>query len=165
MAANNEDRSAVNSQDGLAQAVTGSAAGDYLGDPRVVDQLVRDFMTAVFSSRADWHQDGDDAGATGKITLLCKKYGDVFMGRSNVYSAQPWNSPHRLGAYLRAAVEDSGDFEDMGEAYFHFLAVQALNASIALEQETMTEDQVKAGMTEVVEDAVEVLLGRKMGGQ
>ena len=61
-------------------------------------------------------------------------------------------------------VEDSADFESPGEAYFHFLAVQALNAAIALESGA-NEDEVKHSMSVVVADAVDVILGRRGGGQ
>lgn len=77
----------------------------------------------------------------------------------------PWNSPARLGNFLRAVVPDVGDYATPGEAYFQYLAVQALNASIAIEEGTMSEDEVQAEMNEVVDDAVSVLMGTKAGAQ
>ena len=70
----------------------------------------------------------------------------------------------RLGAFIRATVEDTGDFASPGEAYFNFLALQGLEAAIALEGGSMPEEQVQGQLTEVVQDAVDVLLGRKGGG-
>ena len=159
----NNDRDSVNSQDGLKLAVDGVLGGNYLGDPAVVDQLVRDFMSEVFSARAAWHQSSDDAAAEQRVLHLCKQYGAVIMGEGSAHVAQPWNSPHRLGAMLRVLVEDAADFASPGEAYFHFLAVQALNAAIALESGS-GEDDVKRQMSEVVVDAVDVILGRRGGG-
>ena len=156
-----DDRLKANAQDGFKAAVDGVVGDNYLGDPAVADRLVRDFMTSVFSARAEWHSGGDGNVAEAKLATLCQRYGSVFMGESTAYVATPWNSPHRLGNFLRAAVEDSGDFPSPAEAYFNFLAVQALNAAIALEDGTMTEDAVKEGMTEVVADSVDTLLGRK----
>lgn len=159
----NNDRIAANSEDGLKLAVDGVLGGNYLGDPVVVDQLVRDFMGAVFSARAEWHESGDASAAEQRIGHLCKQYGAVILGQGAGHTAQPWNSPHRLGAMLRVLVEDSADFESPGEAYFHFLAVQALNAAIALESGA-NEDEVKHSMSVVVADAVDVILGRRGGG-
>ncbi|MEN6544467.1 MAG: hypothetical protein ABFE07_00325 [Armatimonadia bacterium] len=158
----------VNMQDGLRAAAEGTQSGNYLGDAKVVDQLVRDFMSVVFSERAKFHETGEGDGASARINQLCSSYGKVFMGESDAYVAQPWNSIHRLGNFLRAMpdvaflMKDS-EIDAPCEAYFHFLAVQALSAAIALEQGEQTEEQVKAGLTEVVHDAVDVLLGRKAG--
>lgn len=157
------DRLENNQRDGLKLAVDGAKTNNYLGDPTVVDQLVRDFMSVVFSTRAQYHQDGDDAGAEHRIADMCRRYGEIFMGDSKAHVAMPWNAPHRLGAYLRATVEDANDYGSPGEAYFNFLAVQALNAAIALEQEAMSEVEVQSGLSDVVADAVDVLLGRKPG--
>ncbi len=160
----NNDRAAANAEDGLKLAVDGVLGGNYLGDPVVVDQLVRDFMSEVFSARAAWHESGDGAAAEARIGHLCKQYGAVIVGQGAGHVAQPWNSPSRLGAMLRVLVEHSADFENPGEAYFHFLAVQALNAAISLESGA-NEEEVKRSMSEVVADAVDVILGRRGGGQ
>lgn len=151
----------ANTQDGLALSTRDAA--NYLGNPQVVEQLVRDFFVVIFSERAKFHEGGNGDAATARIKEVCKSYGDVFMGESKDYTPQPWNSPHRLGNYLRAVLTDVNSFSSPGEAYFDFLAVQALNASIALEEGAMSEDDVKAGMQEVTDDAVNVLLGRKEG--
>lgn len=153
-----------NKDDGLQLAVDGVTGGNYLGDPTVVEQLVRDFMTGIFSARAAWHADSDGKAAEDRIDHLCKQYGGIFMGESHAHVPMAWNSPHRLGSFIRATVADHADFGSPGEAYFHFLALQALQASIALEQETMGEQEVQAELTTVVQDAVEVLLGRRAGG-
>lgn len=152
----------INLEDGLKAAAEGASSGNYLGDPKVVDQLVRDFMSVVFSERAKWHEGGDGKAAEARINEVCASYGKVFMGQSPAYVAMPWNSEHRLGAYLRAVVPDAGDYDNPGEAYFQFLAVQALNAAIAVE-EGVSEEQIKSELTDVVNDAVDVLLGRKAG--
>lgn len=150
-------------QDGLKAAADGAADGNYLGDASVVEQLVRDFFSVVFSERAKFHESGNAEAAQNRIAEICKSYATVFMGESDAYAAQPWNSPHRLGTFLRATLPDVARYASPGIAYFNFLAVQALNAAIALEEGHMTEDEVKAGMTEVLDDAVDVLLGRKAG--
>lgn len=154
----------VNMQDGLKAVADNASGGNYLGDAKVVDQLVRDFFSSVFSTRAQWHETGDGDAAEKRIADLCSSYAKVFLGDSDAYVAQPWNSEHRLGVFLRATVPDVGEYATPGEAYFNFLAVQALNAAIALEEGAMDEESVQAGMTEVVNDAVDVLLGRKGGG-
>lgn len=155
----------INLEDGLKAAAEGTQSGNYLGDAKVVDQLVRDFMSAVFSARAQWHETGDGEAAERRIAEVCASYGQVILGKSDAYVAQPWNSEHRLGTFLRATVPDIAEFGgDAGAAYFNFLALQALAAAIALEEGEQTEDQVKAGINEVVHDAVDVLLGRKGGG-
>ena len=156
----NIDRAAVNAADGFALAV-GAAPERYLGNPDAVEKLVREFMALVFNSRATWHKDGDGAGAEARINSACKRCGAVIMGRSSTHDAQPWNSPARLGVLLRSLLADTESFGgDPGEAYFHFLAAQALNAAIAIE-EGMAEEDVKKNTSEVVQDAIEVILGRR----
>lgn len=163
MTERNEDTSRLdaNTQDGLQLATRHPE--NYLGNPEVVERLVRDFFSVVFSERAKYHEHGDGDARTARIAEVCKSYGAIFMGTVAEYAAQPWNSPYRLGAYLRVLVPDVGSYSTPGEAYFNFLAVQALNASIAFEEGAITEDQVKEGMQEVVDDAVNVLLGRRDG--
>lgn len=158
-----QSRLDVNMQDGLLAAAEGASQSNYLGDANLVERLVRDFFVRVFSERAKFHQSGDGDAAEKAIDDACRRYAKVFMGESNAYVAQPWNSPHRLGNYLRAVVPDVGDYETPAIAYFHFLAVQALNASLAIESGQVSEAEVQASLTEVVHDAVDVLLGRKVG--
>jgi hypothetical protein len=158
---NDNDRLEANTQDGLAMATKSPA--NYLGNPDVVEKLVRDFFTVVFSERSKYHQSGGGDACADRISDVCKSYGSVFMGETSEYVPQPWNHQSRLGAYLRSLLEDVNSYASPGDAYFNFLAVQALNAAIALEEGAMTEDEVKAGMQEVVDDAVNVLLGRRDG--
>lgn len=152
-----------NTQDGLQAAVDGAQRGNYLGDPEVVGHLVGEFFSKVFAARARWHENGDDVAATSYVERLCRDFAATFMGQGTVYSPQPWNAPGRLGVYLRAVTPDVADYDTPAEAYFNYLATQALEASINLEAEAMTEAEVQAGMVEVVGDAVDVLLGRKEG--
>lgn len=152
----------VNMEDGLKAAAAGAMSGNYLGDARLVEQLVRDFMSTVLSERSKWHETGDGKAAETRINELCASYGTVFLGKSDAYVAQPWNSLYRLGAYLRAVTPDVDDYDNPVEAYFQFLAVQALNGAIELE-EGGNEEYVKSQLAEVVEDAVDILLGRKAG--
>lgn len=152
-----------NMEDGLAAVSEGVGKGNYLGDPALVEQLVRDFFVIIFSERSKFHENSDGAAAEAAIDDACRRYAKVFMGESKSYVAQPWNSPHRLGNFLRATVPDVGDYESPGIAYFNFLAVQGLNASIALESGEVAEEEVQAEMTAVIDDAVDVLLGRKAG--
>ena len=154
----------INLEDGLKAAADSVNGGNYLGDAKLVDQLVRDFMSSVFSARAQWHETGSAKEAQDRIAQLCRSYGAVFMGDSPAYVAQPWNSEHRLGAFLRSLIDDVDDFANPGEAYFNFLALQALGAAMTLETGEQPEEQVQAGLSEVVADAVDVLLGRRGGG-
>jgi hypothetical protein len=152
----------VNMEDGLKAAAEGTVSGNYLGDARLVEQMVRDFMSTVLSERSKWHETADGTAAEARINELCASYGQVFLGNSTADVAQPWNSLYRLGAYLRAALSDPGKFDNPVEAYFQHLAVQALNAAIDLE-EGANEEHVKSQLTEIVEDAVDILLGSKAG--
>lgn len=146
--------------DGLKTSADCLASGHSLGDAKLVEQLVRHFMFEVFSQRSKFHTTGDGTAAETWINQLCASYGDLFMGNNKQYVATAWNSRYQLGAYLRAVVPDVADFSTPCEAYFQFLAVQALNAAIALENGD-SEDRVKAELAEVVDDAMNVLLGRK----
>lgn len=158
MTARNDDRFAVNTQDGLELST--SQPDNYLGNPECVNDLVRSFFSSVFSERARYHNGADGADSAHRLSELCKSYGKVIMGMSDRYKAQPWNAPTRLGAMLRALLPDVNEYDNPGDAYFNFLAVQALNAAIALEEGHMSEDAVKANIEEVVQDAVERILGR-----
>lgn len=160
---NSEERIVINTKDGLAAATSG--VDSYLGNPNTVTQMVRDFFVVVFSARSKFQEDGDGDAATRRINSACLEYGARFLGEDANYKPMPWNSIHRLGNFLRATVPDVGDFETPGEAYFHFLAAQALSAAIALENGEQSENDVKAGMNEVVDDAVSVLMGTKPGAQ
>jgi hypothetical protein len=159
------DNLEANRRDGLQTAVDGIETNNYLGDPQVINHLVREFLGAVFTERAKFHQDGDGDASSARIAAMCARNAQIVMGENSSYAAQPWNSPHRLGIYLRVTTPDVADYATPAEAYFNFLALQALEASINLEEGAMTEEEVQAGLTEVVDDAVDVLLGRKPGAQ
>lgn len=158
-----ENRLQANTSDGLA--IASSSSSTYLGNPVVTTQLVRDFFALVFSARAKFQGSGRGVAATNEINNACKEFGQRFFGEDDKYAPMPWNSPHRLGNFLRATVENVGEYDSPCEAYFHFLAMQALSAAVSLEEGQMTEDQVKAGISAVIDDAVSVLMGTRKGDQ
>ena len=130
-----------------------------------MNQLVRDFFIVVLSSRATFHEDRNSEKAEETIADASHRYAKVFMGENDAYVAQPWNASSRLGLFLRVMVSEVGDYASPAVAYFNFLAVQALRASISSEAGEMTDEEVQEEMTLVVNDAIAVLLGTKAGAQ
>ncbi|RZU00891.1 hypothetical protein [Rivibacter subsaxonicus] len=132
-------------------------AGKYLGDPTVVSELVRGFVSRVVGLRATWHESGGAADPTEEIRQLVRDMGDVFLGRDARYVPQPFNARHRLGVMIRVALS-SGD-KDPGEAFFDLLARCALQSSIDLDAGKPAA-QVQAELEVKVQAAIEFLLGR-----
>lgn len=147
-----------NEQDGLALSTAPQSQGRYLGDPAVVNRLVRDFAQRVLELRSRWHESGGAADPTEHIEALCRSYGDIFLGRDKSYVAQPFNAPNRLGVVMRLLVKPGPEFDDPGVAFFNWFALQVLHAAVELEGGT-AEDYVKRELDAVTRDVVGRLLG------
>lgn len=159
------DREEINQQDGLKLVADTVGAGTYLGNADVVDQLVRDFLLGCVSLLTEV-QIGDVPGgdASDKLVTMAKKYAAIFMGEAPGYVPQPWNSPNRLGLYLRAMRPPHlEDYDRPADAYFAAIGTAAIQHAQAVDDGTITEAEARAGLTSIRNDAVAALLGTRAG--
>lgn len=136
---------------GFLQAPTGR----YLGDPTVVNALVREFVAGVLNLRARWNETGEDP--TAQIEAEARRCGDIVLGRDPSFTKQPYNARHRLGVVIGQAIDvKAGD--DPGYALFEFLAREALGCSISMES---GEDPEKVGqaLDKLIGRAINLVLG------
>jgi hypothetical protein len=155
------DRIEVNAEDGLKLTADALAQKNYLGDPDVVDRLVRDFLSAALSLLTDVETgDASAEDAPAKLVDLAKSYAGIFLGESAAYVAQPWNSPNRLGLFLRAKKPPHlEDYDRPADAYFAAIASAAIMHAQAVEEGTLPEGEAQEALTEIRNDAVRTLLG------
>lgn len=155
------DRIEANTTDGLKLTADTLAQKNYLGDPDVVDQLLRDFLTASLSLLTEVETgdvSADDAPA--KLVDLAKSYAAIFLGESKAYVAQPWNSPDRLGLFLRAKKPPHlEDYDRPADAYFAAIGTAAIEHAQAVDAGTISEAEAQEGITEIRNDAMRALLG------
>lgn len=155
------NRIEANMQDGLRAAAEGAVSGNYLGDPRVVDQLVRDLLAFAISINVELQTGNVNADlAETKLVDLSKKYAAIFLGETPGYVAQPWNSPRRLGFFLRAKrpphMEDHARASD---AYFAACGTAAIMLAMRADKHELTEAEVQEELTTIRNDMVRALLG------
>jgi hypothetical protein len=75
-----------------------------LNDPRVVDQLIRDFTleTLGLIGRQDF---------MARLDFECRRMNSLFLGiiPSDKYLSGPWNAPDHLGEYILMALSINGE--------------------------------------------------------
>jgi hypothetical protein len=74
----------------------------YLGDPEVVDGIVRGFVGGIVNIRAAFYQDkiAGEAAATQTFDTI-KETAAIFSGQASDYQLMPsWNKPEGVGAYV-----------------------------------------------------------------
>lgn len=159
-------RENVNSEDGLALTADSLGQKNYLGDPDVVDQLVRGYLSSCLSLLSNFEDGtvGNVDDASGKLLALALKTAAVFMGEDPNYVAQPWNSPNRLGFYLRALKPPHmEDYARPADAYFAAIGTAAIQHSIAQSNGEISELESKEGLDMIRNDAIAALLGVREG--
>jgi len=155
------DRAEANMQDGLRAVAQGAVSGNYLGDPRVVDQLVRDFLAFAVSINVELQTGVINADAAeAKLVDLSKKYSAIFLGETPGYVAQPWNSPRRLEFFLRAKKPPHlEDYERATDAYFAANGTAAIMLAMRADKRGLTETDVQQELTTIRNGMVRALMG------
>ncbi|MFM0663341.1 hypothetical protein [Paraburkholderia sediminicola] len=134
-----------------------------LGDPAVVDALVRQFARRVFDTRAAFHK--GEPGAREPLVIIeedARSMGAIFLGHDPAYDATPWNSDNRLGMYFKVLLpEEDEHYGGPGVAVFMWLAHQLAQGAKVLEDDPGTEAEVQRRLNHVIEDVVARLLHTK----
>ncbi|SFO84750.1 hypothetical protein SAMN05216567_1038 [Variovorax sp. OK605] len=161
------DRIEANMVDGLAAAAAGVSAGNYLGDPRVVDRLVRDFLAFAVSINVELQTGAIGADqAEVKLVDLSKKYATIFLGETPGYVAMPWNSPRRLGIYMRhLGIPHMEDHARPADAFFAAIGTFAIQLAMRADKHEITEQEARQALDVTRTDAVKALLGTREGTQ
>jgi len=142
--------------DGLCSVL--ASGRPYLGDPVVVDRIVRDFGLAIILLRQKQNAGQlNDQEAQLAVMSLAADAAAIFLGRSAAYSPMKWNSERRLGILLRTHYPQI-DGVDSGVAAFVWLANQVLAA--AIDAEFGRDDvEIQHEMTAVFESFERIMLG------
>jgi hypothetical protein len=134
-----------------------------LGDPAVVDGLIRQFAKRVFETRAAFHM--GEPGAREPLVVIeddARIVGKVFLGHNATYDATPWNADNRLGMYLRVLFpEETLAYGGPSVALFMWLAHQLARGAKALKDDPDSEADVQRRLNLVIEDVVARLLHTK----
>lgn len=126
--------------------------GNDLADPGVVSDLVRGFVSHILILRSEWHEAPDDEriDPTEEVETLAWTMGQVFLGKHPEYLASPFNVRHRLGVLMEQLVPTTGD---PGQAFFEWLALQTMRASLEVEaggDEADAHRQLEAIVADVI---------------
>lgn len=140
-------------------------AGDrpYLGDLKTVGGIVQGFVGLVFDAYKGF-QRGETTreAAMEAIEAEARRLGPQFTEPDDTYSQAPWHSDGRMKARIRAqGIIKPGGPTDPGEAFFRWLALQAIQAAKDLDTGTAAE-QVGPQLQAVLADAVAFLAGARL---
>lgn len=131
-----------------------------LGSPDVVADLVGDFCLEVIETRTKYlHDEIDPDGAKINIRLAAKKYGRIILGEDNHYLALTWHSAQRLGERIKKVIPPVKGVTHPGEQLFLTLAGSVTSISVALGEERLTDDEAKAHLLSLQEQANKLILG------
>lgn len=131
-----------------------------LGDAEVVEKLVVEFVHITFDAYKRFQrQEIPREEALGEIDTACQEMGDIFMCRDDAYYPNDFIREGWLAAHVRA--QDAVSFKvtkDPGEAFFRWLAFQAIEAAKDLDNGTAPEE-VGPSMHVTIRSSVSFLLG------
>ena len=132
-----------------------------LGSVPAMRGLLEDYVRRVMAAYDAFLQGREDGDVVmPKIEAMAREYGDILMGRNAHYRLAPWQSPHRLGARLRAWYqEEINQEDDPGEGYFRSLAAQSIAAAQAMATKEMTDEEVGQELGEILQDNAERMAG------
>lgn len=125
------------------------ATGDYLGDSKVVERLVGQFINTVAN-----------ASSVNEIHSIIYKYRDIFMGLSNDYIAvDGWNNERNLGSVLarRLSISDQGAWGELFKDAFAELACFVL--TIKKESSGKSDKELEAEVLILKKYMAAILLG------
>ncbi|PYE19594.1 hypothetical protein C7410_11936 [Paraburkholderia silvatlantica] len=130
-----------------------------LGEPVVVDALVRQFATRVIDTWTAFLV--GEPGFEVPLANIGKDARDmaaIFLGRNDSYDRTPWNADNRLGVYLRSLLpEESQDYGDPGSALFMWFAYQVAKACEVAESDQNAEEAYRR-LEPVIQDVIAWLL-------
>lgn len=133
----------------------------YLGDPEVVDLIVRQFLMAVHDVRTRWAA-GKETKPTEAVKAIVERHAAIFMGKDKAYQSAPWNSPEQLGKHLVERIPLDVPHAEAAEAFFWDLANQVLDAASAYADGEIDDDDAKFRIEVMAEEATHALLGLRI---
>lgn len=137
-----------------------------LGDPAVIDAVLRGFFVRVSELRIEVHKEKmTGTECVNALRELSRKTADKFMGRTEEYARQSWFSVDQLGAYLDQICTGAGGKEQAAEAFFLHLASRAFEIMRAHEEEEIDDEVAKFRIDVLIEDARQALLGLELQEQ
>lgn len=132
-----------------------------LGDPDVLDSLLRQFVVSMAGWRAQVNS--EKMKPTEMLNLIqaeAKRLAGVFMGDDTAnYVPVPWFSRKQLGAYIDSVCDNAGGPDDAAESLLLHFAAQVSAAMKAHEDDEIDDDVAKFRMEAAMEDVAMVLRG------
>lgn len=130
-----------------------------LGDPDVVESLIREFGSGVIDARVQY-QRGQLSGAacTAQITSLSQRNADIFLGRDPAFTAPAWNTDGSLARTVeqRWYIDPSPD--SVQQLFMKFARLM-LAAIEGVESGRVTEDVAKFDIEANTESMLDTLMG------
>ena len=136
-----------------------STAKPNLGDPGLVESLMRSFLTRVVEIRSAYNKDEmEGPEAAQAVSDASQQYASIFMGGDAEYEGSRWNGPDALGAYLVLLGYDP-DPQRSCFALFVTTANEVIEAMSMHEDDMIDDDTAQLVVDAAVEDGVQALLG------
>jgi hypothetical protein len=135
---------------------------DSLGNPLVVEGLVRSFLGFVSGVRKDYNADAiEGPDATLKIDAEAGRLADIFLGKSKVYMPLGYNSVQVLGNRLVTA-GFGGDPEASTKEMFLSAASRLMDAMVEHENGTLPDEDIPFRTGVIIDDTMEYLMGASL---
>lgn len=142
---------------------TGLGSGrPYLGSPKVVDGILREYLSDLVSIRTAQVERGDDP--VPKIIEIAKGLQSVFYGLDARFQPFAWNKPGSLGAAL---VNDCGIGGEVDDAVYRLavrIAKEHLSDLVAYEAGRMDDEHIRQSIDDLLKRYTVILSGAMIGG-
>jgi hypothetical protein len=130
-----------------------------LGDPAIVDMLVREFLGAVVDIRIAYNA-GEEAAPVARLRQTSIRFARIFYGEDKRYQPlKPWNSSEQLGVEIEQRLSLAHGDGNAAEHLFITLASDAVAVLAAHEQGTISEEVARFRLDVLIEESHALLIG------
>ena len=143
---------------------TGLGSGKpYLGSPKVVESIVREYLNDLTTLRTEQVQRGADP--VSSIDGLAQHMQAVFYGEDETYQPFAWNRETSLGQALLRDCDIGGETSDAVYRLALRMAKEYLGDLVAYENGTVDDDSFQAAIDELVHRYTLILSGTGTAGE
>ena len=136
-----------------------------LGEPSVVDALVREYMSEVVRARKAQNEEGlPDEAVIERCDAAAIRMQDVFFGKeAEQFPPLPaWNTPEKLGVHLKRVLNMACAENEAARGAFIQLAIETIDVLLEAEEEGSKPEDWQWRIDGAVETYTALLMGREL---
>lgn len=137
---------------------TGLGSGKpYLGSPKVVESILREYLFDLTSMRSAQLENGSDP--LPRVKELSEALQKVFYGEDERYQSYAWNKPESFGRYLVEGCGIGGETSDAVSRVGFRIAKEYLKDLVDHERDILDELEMQASVDRIIKKYTSIFMG------